>query len=65
MSFLAPLMLLGLGALIVPIVIHLIGRARARIVPFAALEFLLATKRRTARRLQLRERLLLLVRALV
>ena len=33
-------------------------------VKFAALEFLLATKRRTARRLRLRERVLLLVRAI-
>ena len=36
--------------------IHLIGRRRARIVKFAALDFLLATKRRTARRFRLRER---------
>lgn len=64
MSFLSPLMLLGLAAVIVPLAIHLIGRARAKVVRFAALDFLLSTKRRTARRLQLRERLLLLARAL-
>ncbi len=63
MGFLAPLMLVGIAALAVPIAIHLIGRQRARIVKFAALDFLLATKRRTARRLRLRERMLLLVRA--
>src|SRR5689334_15787080 len=57
-------MLVGLLALAVPIAIHLIGRRRAKVVKFAALDFLLATKRRTARRLQLRERLLLIVRAL-
>jgi hypothetical protein len=57
-------MLVGLIAIGVPIAIHLIGRRRARIVPFAALDFLMATKRKTARRLQLRERLVLLVRAL-
>src|SRR5689334_11337989 len=55
-------MLVGLLALAVPIAIHLIGRRRAKVVKFAALDFLLATKRRTARRLRLRERLLLLVR---
>jgi hypothetical protein len=55
-------MLAGLAALAVPIAIHLIGRRRAKIVKFAALDFLLATKRRTARRLRLRERLLLIVR---
>ncbi|HEY0254214.1 MAG TPA: BatA domain-containing protein [Kofleriaceae bacterium] len=64
MGFLAPIMLVGAIAIAVPIAIHLIGRRRARVVPFAALEFLMATKRKTARRLQLRERLVLLVRAL-
>ena len=64
MGFLAPAMLIGLVAIGVPIAIHLIGRRRARIVPFAALDFLMGTKRKTARRLQLRERLVLLVRAL-
>ncbi len=64
LGFLAPLMLVGALAIAVPIAIHLIGRRRARVVEFAALDFLLATKRRTARRLRLRERLLLLVRAL-
>ena len=64
MGFLAPLMLIGVIALAVPIAIHLIGRQRAKVVKFAALDFLLATKRRTARRFRLRERLLLLVRAI-
>ncbi|MGE5184667.1 MAG: BatA domain-containing protein [Acidobacteriota bacterium] len=64
LGFLAPLMLVGVLAIAVPIAIHLIGRRRARVVEFAALDFLLATKRRTAKRLRLRERLLLLVRAL-
>ncbi|HTR52259.1 MAG TPA: BatA domain-containing protein [Kofleriaceae bacterium] len=64
MGFLAPLMLVGAIAIAVPIAIHLIGRKRARVVDFAALDFLMATKRRTARKLRLRERLLLLVRAL-
>ena len=63
MGFLAPFMLIGVLALGVPIAIHLIGRRRARIVKFAALDFLLATKRRTARRFRLRERILLIVRA--
>src|SRR3954466_1729396 len=64
MGFLAPLMLVGVAALSVPIAIHLIGRRRARVVKFAALDFLLATKRRTARKFRLREQLLLLVRAI-
>jgi hypothetical protein len=65
MSFLAPLMLIGAIAIVVPIAIHLIGRQRAKVVRFAALDFLLATRRRTARKLRLRERLLLLTRILV
>ena len=64
MGFLAPLMLVGVTALAVPIAIHLIGRRRARVVRFAALDFLMATRRRTARKFRLRERLLLAVRAL-
>ena len=64
MGFLAPVMLVGALVIGVPIAIHLIGRRRARIVPFAALDFLMTTKRRTARRLRLRERMLLIVRAL-
>jgi len=64
-SFLAPLMLVGLLGIAVPIAIHLIGRRRAKLVKFAALDFLMASRRKTARRLRLRERLLFLVRALV
>src|SRR3954470_5126775 len=64
MGFLAPLMLVGITALAVPIAIHLIGRRRARVVTFAALDFLMATRRRTARKFRLRERLLLACRAL-
>ncbi len=65
MSFLAPLLLLGVAGLAIPVAIHLIGRRRAKVVRFSALEFLLATRRRTARRMQLRERLLLAIRVLL
>lgn len=65
MGFLAPLMLVGVLAIGVPIAIHAMGRRRARVVPFAALEFIMATKRKTARRWQLREHLLLLIRILI
>ena len=64
MTFLAPLMLVGLIGVAIPLVIHLIGRRRARVVKFAALAFLIGSKRKTSRRLQLRERLLLVVRLL-
>ncbi len=65
MEFLAPLMLLGTVGIAVPIVIHLIGRRRARVVRFAALDFLIGTNRKIARRLMLRELLLLFTRILV
>jgi hypothetical protein len=64
MSFLAPLMLLGLIGVGVPIWIHLRGRRRAKVVRFAAIDFLLGSNRRLARRLRLRELVLLLVRVL-
>lgn len=65
MEFLAPVMLVGAAGLAIPLIIHLIGRRRAKTVRFAALDFLIASNRKTARRLQLREILLLAVRALV
>lgn len=58
-------LLLGalLGAL--PIVIHLINRHRARLVPFAAIEFLLLSDKRLARRLKLKQLLVLALRVLL
>lgn len=62
MGFLSPLLLVGLGAAALPLLIHLIGRRRARRLPFAALDFLLSSKRRLRRSLRLRELLLLAAR---
>ncbi len=64
MNFLAPLFLLGLGAIAVPVVIHLIGRRKAERRPFAAFDFLLGVKKEVARKAKLRQWLLLLARAL-
>ena len=58
-------MLLGAAGLLIPVIIHLIGRRRAKVVRFAALDFLIGSKRKTAKRLRLRELLLLVVRALI
>jgi hypothetical protein len=63
-SFLAPLMLLGILGAAIPLALHLIGRRRARRIRFAALDFLLGSDRRLARSVRLRERLLLLARVL-
>ncbi len=65
MSFSAPLFLLGLAGAALPIVIHLIGRRRAPRLRFAALDFVLRSNKKVARRLQLRQLLLLMVRALL
>src|SRR4051794_35011158 len=54
--------LLGVAAL--PLLIHLISKRRAKEVRFAAMEFVLRSQRRSARRIQLRQWLLLLVRTL-
>lgn len=65
MEFLAPLMLIGAAGIAIPVAIHLIGRRRAKVVRFAAMDFLFGSNRKTARRFRLRELLLLLVRVLV
>jgi len=57
-------MLVGLLGAAVPIAVHLIGRRRARVVRFAAMDFLLGSNKRVARRLRLRELLLLAARIL-
>jgi len=61
-SFLNPWLLFGLGAVAIPIIIHLINRRRAFLYPFAAIEFLLRSQRRIAARFHLKQILLLLVR---
>ncbi len=65
MAFIAPLLLLGGLAVAVPIAIHLFGRRRAKVVPFAALDFLFQSNRKTARSMQVKEKALLFVRAAV
>lgn len=65
MHFLAPLyaLFVVLGAL--PVLIHLMGRRRARVRPLPTLLLLYASHRRVAQRTQLRHLLLLLLRMLV
>jgi len=58
-------MLIGLMAVAIPIAIHLFGRKRAKVVRFAAVDFLLGSDERVARRLRIRDLLLLLLRVLV
>ena len=62
MSFLDPLFLAGLGVAAAPIVIHLINRRKARPHRFAALEIVLRSQKRTARRWRIKQLQMLQVR---
>lgn len=65
MRFEQPWLLVGLAAALVPVVIHLAYRRRARNIRFAAIEFLLHSDKKLARRLRLRQLLVLLLRTLL
>jgi hypothetical protein len=64
MNFLAPLFLIGLGAVSVPVVIHLINRERKVVVEFPSLMFLRRIPYKSVRRQKIRHLLLLLLRCL-
>src|SRR6266404_7900838 len=49
----------------IPIIIHLLNRKRFRVVPWAAMRFLLAAQKRTVRKLRVEQWLLLAVRTLL
>lgn len=63
MTFLAPLFLLGLAALAIPILIHLTHRERKDAIAFPSLMFLRRIPYRTQRRQRIRHWLLFLLRA--
>ena len=62
MQFVHPFFLLGLGAVAVPVVIHLVYKIKARQVDFPTIRFLREVDRKVARRQKLQELLLLLLR---
>ena len=64
MSFLAPLFLLGLAAIAIPVVVHLIQRERKRVVAFPSLMFVQKIPYQSVRRRRIRHWPLLLMRAL-
>ena len=64
MSFLNPLVLLGLAAAAIPVILHLLNRRRVRTVEFSSLRFLKELQNSSLRRLKLRQWLLLLLRTL-
>lgn len=65
MTFANPAMLWGAGLAALPLLVHLFNRKRARPRPFAAIDFVLRSRRRTARKLRLKRVLLFLVRTLL
>ncbi len=65
LAFLQPAFLAALAAILIPIIIHLIYRRKAIRWRFAAFEFLLRSHRRVARRLQIKQLILLLLRCLL
>ena len=64
MGLLAPLFLLGLAAIAVPVLIHLRLRHRTRVIRFPSLMFISRAPYRSMRRRRLRDVLLLLLRCL-
>src|SRR5262249_29242939 len=62
MSFLAPLFLVGLGALLVPVLLHLIQRERRNVQQFPSLMFLRRIPYQSVRRRRIRNWFLLLMR---
>jgi hypothetical protein len=62
MTFLNPLLLVGLLGMAVPVLIHLLSRKTARQVEFSSLDFLRRLERRSLRRVRIRQILLLIVR---
>src|SRR6188768_1841069 len=63
MSFLAPLFFVGLAAIVVPVLVHLIQRERKRVIEFPSLMFIQKIPYQSVRRRRLRHWFLLLMRA--
>jgi hypothetical protein len=63
MTFLTPLFLLGLGAVAIPVLIHLIQRERKRVIEFPSLMFVRRIPYQSVRRRRIRHWLLLALRA--
>lgn len=65
MTFLNPLVLLGLAAAAIPILIHLLNIRKLKLVEFSSLRFLKELQKTRLRRLKLRQWLILLLRTLL
>lgn len=65
MTFLNPLVLLGLAAAAIPIILHLIHLRKLRTIDFSTLSFLKELQKTSIRRLKIRQLLLLILRTLL
>jgi hypothetical protein len=65
LTFSDPVLLIGLLAAGIPILLHLLNRVRSPVVPFSTLRFLRTTAQKTARKRQIQQFLLLLMRMAV
>lgn len=65
MTFLNPLVLLGLAAASIPLLLHLLNLRKLRTVPFSTLRFLKEIEKTQIRSLKLQQLLLLLLRTLI
>jgi hypothetical protein len=64
MTFLQPMVLLGLPLILAPVIIHLLNRIRHRPKPWAAMRFLVSATRNSVSHARLRQFLILLCRVL-
>jgi len=65
MTFLNPLVLIGLAAAAIPVILHLLNLRKLRTIEFSSLQFLKELQKSRIRRLKIRQWLLLLVRTLL
>src|SRR5260370_27488016 len=65
LTFVHPAYLWGLLAVALPIIVHLFNQRRPRPLAFGAIEFVLRSQRQKARRLRLRQIVLLALRCLL
>jgi len=65
MSFLAPGMLIALGAVAAPVILHFLNKTRTRRIPWAAMRFLRESLERNQRRMNIEDVILLLLRCLL
>ncbi len=65
MGFINPIFLLGLLGVAIPVLIHMMGKRRAPVYKFSAIEFILRSQKKVAARVKLEQLLLLALRVAI